>query len=300
VPIGTTSLFGSVRPPATSQSASVPPSTNPPSAFNSSTVPIVNLPTSAPPSTNPQQSRSTNTASHDDTTSSTGQTSSHALYVGLHPTYNFGSDDLVTLDVGLEHHKIVVHKHYITRTSEFFATALKKAWIEGQSRIIELPEETPEHMEYYCDYAYSGKLPTRAFTYRDSDDEMALTFELLASFFVLGERRLDKKLRNAVIHEILRVRNLPLRNSVSTSTSTSTSCNPSTTAVNIIYEGTPEESPARRLMVDLVLAFGKKDEHASDVSSAFSFDVMQGLPGISAVAQFTTHPRDVQAKTYLL
>jgi hypothetical protein len=110
------------------------------------------------------------------------------------------------LDVGLEHHKIVVHEHYITRTSEFFATTLKKDWIEGQSRVIELREEIPELVKYYCDYIYSGKLPTKVFTYRDSDDNMAPAFELLANLFVLGERRLDTRLPNAVIHEILRVR----------------------------------------------------------------------------------------------
>jgi hypothetical protein len=114
------------------------------------------------------------------------------------PSHKFTTDNLVTLDVGPSHHKIIVHKHSITRNSEFFSAALGKKWIESQTRTIELLEEIPEHMEYYCDYLYSGELPTKDFINRHDGDFMEPNFELLANLYVLGERRMDTKLRNVL------------------------------------------------------------------------------------------------------
>jgi hypothetical protein len=171
------------------------------------------------------------------------------------PSHKFTTDNLVTLDVGPSHHKIIVHTHSITRNSEFSSAALGKKRIESQTRTIELPEEISEHMEYYCDYLYSGELPTKDFINRHDGDFMEPSFELLANLYVLGERRMDTKLRNVVVHEILRIQILPLITGLSFGATVPV---PPTTAVNIIYQGTPEGSPARRLMIDMVIAHGKK------------------------------------------
>lgn len=200
-----------------------------------------------------------------------------------------------------DHHKIVVHEHYLTRTSDFFAAALKKAWIEGQTRVIELREETPENMEFYCDFVYTGQLPTRIFIKRDSGHGMAPAFELLANLFVLGERRLDTKLRNAVICEMMRIHKLPPTPPVLFGGSPFPSA-PSTTSVNIIYQGTPEGSPARRLMVDMVLRFGSQGWHSPDVDQAFLFEVMEGFLELLKDASLVqvNRRRELQTKDYLL
>jgi hypothetical protein len=215
-------------------------------------------------------------------------------------THKFTTDNLVTLDVGPNHHKIIVHKHSITRTSGFFSAALGKKWIEGQTRTIELPEEIPEHMEYYCEYLYSGELPTKDFSHRESGDNMEAGFELLANLYVLGERRMDAKLRNAIIHEMLCVQTLPVR--IPAAFGFNNSCVPPTTAVNIIYQGTREGPPARRLMVDMVIAHGRKAWHSSTVDPAFSFDVMEGF--LKSLTDKNTlqdrRGRSLQAKDYLL
>jgi hypothetical protein len=217
------------------------------------------------------------------------------------PTHKFTTDNLVTLDVGPNHHKIIVHRHSITRTSEFFAAALKKDWTEGQTRTIELPEEIPEHMEYYCEYLYSSELPTKCSTHMKDGDNMEAGFELFANLYVLGERRMDTKLRNAVAHEILRIQALSLVNTGDFGARMAP-CVPSTAAVNIIYQGTPERSPARRLMVDLVVAFGNKACHSSQVDRAFSFDVMEGFLRVLAdKTRVVIDCRRVrQAKDYLI
>lgn len=77
------------------------------------------------------------------------------------PAFSLREDDLVTLLIGPDEHKFVVHESCITRNSDFFTAAMKKEWTEGQTRIIKLPEETNlETFAHYLNLAYHGKLPT--------------------------------------------------------------------------------------------------------------------------------------------
>lgn len=64
------------------------------------------------------------------------------------PAYDFNPDDTVILLVGPEEQKMLVQIPQITAHSEFFSAALKKEWVEGQTRQIMLPEEEPEIMAY--------------------------------------------------------------------------------------------------------------------------------------------------------
>jgi hypothetical protein len=83
----------------------------------------------------------------------------------MKPSTNFNAENAITLIVGPEQQKLIVHASYITRTSAFFATALKKEWAEGQTRIVELHEETPEMMAHYLDWVYTSELPPKAAAY---------------------------------------------------------------------------------------------------------------------------------------
>jgi hypothetical protein len=74
------------------------------------------------------------------------------------PADTFDAENAITLHVGKVQKKTMVHGSYITRNSPFFSTALKKAWVEGQIRVIRLP--TKEHIAYYLDFIYNNKLPT--------------------------------------------------------------------------------------------------------------------------------------------
>lgn len=79
----------------------------------------------------------------------------------LKPSYHFNAENVVTLLVGREKESMIAHTSYLTRTSEFFASALKKEWIEGQTRTIELIEETPKLMAHYLDWVYTAQLPLK-------------------------------------------------------------------------------------------------------------------------------------------
>lgn len=189
----------------------------------------------------------------------------------LKPSYHFNAENTVTLLVGPEKQSMIVHTGYLTITSEFFASALKKVWIEGQTRTIELDEEVPELMAYYLDWLYTTHLPSKGCNSFTTETSKVVTHELLAKLYVLGERRLDSRLRNAIIAEFIRLR--LIFHDVS-------SCQPlrRVNCINTVYQGTPEGSPARRLMVDLSLRSGcPKCYTVDDLDKAFLVDLAQAF-----------------------
>jgi hypothetical protein len=190
------------------------------------------------------------------------------------PTTNincsFDEDDAVTLHVGPTEHAILAHGNFISRRSEFFKAALKKEWVEGQTRIIKLPDEDPQVVTHYLSYTYSKCLPTDIFTadfmgtFPEESDEY---YQLLAELYVLGERLLDETIRSAIIKEILRLAKLTDKDLKQH--------HPKGEAVNIIYRGTTAKSLARRLMVDFHIAYGTTKCFDSTCDPGFVLDVTQ-------------------------
>lgn len=160
--------------------------------------------------------------------------------------FTFDRNDAVTLLVGPSEHAILAHGTFISYRSDYFKTALKKEWAEGQTRTITLADECPRIMSYYLTYTYTNKLPTNVFkstsmsTFTEKSDEY---YELLAELYVLGERLLENSIRAEVIKEIIRL--------VELSDKDGKLYYPKKEPANIIYRGTTAGSPARLLMVDV-------------------------------------------------
>lgn len=68
----------------------------------------------------------------------------------------FDKTDSVTLVVEPQKHELLAHAKFITLTSDFFKTVLKKEWLEGQTRVIHLPEENVPAMVIYLKSIYTG------------------------------------------------------------------------------------------------------------------------------------------------
>lgn len=103
-------------------------------------------------------------------------------------------------------------------------------------------------------------------TLPDESDEY---YQLLAELYVLSERLLDETIRGALIKEFVRLARLTDKNS-------KRYC-PTREAVNIIYRGTTAASPARRLMVDLHVAYGTTKWFDSTCEAGFVLDVAQRI-----------------------
>lgn len=153
----------------------------------------------------------------------------------------FAQQGTVTLFVGADEDSLVAHESYLTKNSEFFEAAMKKEWAEGQTRVIRLPEDDLETMTDYLTFSYSGILPTSN-VIEEGRDLANNDWQSLAKLYVLGERILDKCVRNAVVSEILRISETTDEQGLSEFMPAAAS--------NMIFDGTPEPSPIRRMAID--------------------------------------------------
>jgi hypothetical protein len=187
------------------------------------------------------------------------------------PTPMFHPDSLVTLLVGPEEEKMVVHETYLSRDSPFFKAALKKQWTEGQTRVIKLPEESLEPMQHYIEHLYGAKLPTNEHVAGSLCTADSYKYVLLAQLYVLGERLLNAKYQNAIIHEIFRLSHVLCGLEIGRRF-------PAGCAVDIIYGGTTSGSPARRMLVDFATAYGHESWHiALNPDSEYWRDLSKAL-----------------------
>lgn len=62
--------------------------------------------------------------------------------------------DTVTVLVGPDKYKFIVHKNLICASSTFFGCAFEGNFAEGATQQIELPEEKPCLFKFFCDWLY--------------------------------------------------------------------------------------------------------------------------------------------------
>jgi hypothetical protein len=160
---------------------------------------------------------------------------------------------MVTVRVGQDpdHKDFTAHESFLTARSEFFRRAMNGKWAESDTRMVKLPDDEPETFTIYLNLVYTGQLVTM----RKSKEELA-TMDIgpfmreteneycdLFDLYVLAEKLQDVLAKNAAITAAI---------DVSIMESADASCTvPSFAAVNSVYEGTPEGSPARRVVADL-------------------------------------------------
>ena len=179
---------------------------------------------------------------------------------------DYGEDDMVTLLIGPGERQMLAHKSYLPLRSEFFRVALKKEWIEGQTRTIKLPDEDPVVVAQYLDYVYGNWLPTALKP--SLRPVKGRVYEVLTELFALGERLLDTTIRNAIIYEIISYTKVHTPEGI---------YYPGARAINNIYDCTTAASPARRLMVELYVTAGEKDWFTEELHPAFLVDLGKEL-----------------------
>lgn len=141
---------------------------------------------------------------------------------------------------------------------------MKPAWATQRenANVIELPDEVPEVVHAWVHWLYSAQIPLP-----DDDDEKAadLVYLRLAHLYVFGEARLDSKFKNAIIEEFVRAAKLY-------------ECSPSVEVMHIVYEGTSENSGARRLLVDLSACYANaNDDDWLDQMTTYTGDMWKDV-----------------------
>jgi hypothetical protein len=163
---------------------------------------------------------------------------------------------ITTLAVGEEGVEYKVHETLLSERSEFFASASKAEWKEGQEHRVPLPDDTPSIVDLYVQWTYSGKILSRKTPVEEEGaDEQERknesAFDLLIGGFVFGEKIQDGNFKDAVLDALV--------HTVTTPNEKGVCWYPTKSWVDQAYVGTPEGSPIRRLLVDMYTYHGKAD-----------------------------------------
>jgi len=159
------------------------------------------------------------------------------------------SGGIVRLKVGPEPTTYHVHETILSR-SRFFLTALKKEWQEGKERTIERPDDEADAIYGYIQWLYTGKIACKLPKSRGGD-----TYIRLASLYTLGEKLLDRAFQDSVVNVF----------TISTRWSDSEGLHwyPGGKPIEMVYHGTPTDSPMRRLLVDVFVLHGSSKSLSS-------------------------------------
>ncbi|PSN62885.1 hypothetical protein BS50DRAFT_577772 [Corynespora cassiicola Philippines] len=190
--------------------------------------------------------------------------------------------DTINVRVGLDESQetFKVHEDALCDRSEFFRSAMKPEWASqrADSRTVDLPEDDPEAFSLYRTWLYTGKLPVlpehaSGAPSPPGGDPSEESYHVLAYAYVLGERLMDVEFKNAIADAyVLYARGAaPGKRHY-----------PSNEEIRIIYEGTTEACPLRKLLVDIWYCRGKaewieQDPDAQELPKEFLLEVVKAL-----------------------
>ncbi|KAI4664949.1 uncharacterized protein J4E79_003248 [Alternaria viburni] len=144
-------------------------------------------------------------------------------------------EDTICVVVGKEPNKskFFMDPRRICHCSKFFRNALRGGWKSAQNLKVTLKEEDPRIFAWYLDTLYNGT--------KLSFQGQPWSFQPMSELYVLAEMLMDDSTKKNILAAIQKRCESPhFGHSL-----------PEPSAVRTIYDGTPESSPARRLMVDI-------------------------------------------------
>ncbi|KAJ4338018.1 hypothetical protein N0V95_008191, partial [Ascochyta clinopodiicola] len=169
----------------------------------------------------------------------------------------YGPAALLTIRVGKEpHHKdFVAHESFLTCRSEFFRRAVNGRWEEAETRVIKLPEDSPEVFATYLDCAYTNQVPselldrpsTASINWHEAVKLSHVDITNLILLYTTADKLLDPFTKDAVIRVFFKVIHYEGADGQKTG--------PNHPHISLAYENTPEHSPIRRLIVDRALVY---------------------------------------------
>lgn len=149
---------------------------------------------------------------------------------------DFSESITVLVGDGKKPKQFVVHKCYLTKTSDFLSAALNGAWREAKNGRINLPNVEPRAFECYIQWLYTGEVPVEFGKQGTTNMEVAfVAYDLLMDLYMLGHFLLDAGFQNAVIDSTLK-------------TKRETTIYPGAGSIRQIWDETPEDCTMKRLI----------------------------------------------------
>ena len=155
---------------------------------------------------------------------------------------------------------LLVHASIICARSKFFQTAMNGRWLESDERSIKFEEDGPEIFSLYVHLLYKNWLPIMDESNTKGDH---IEFVVLAKLFVLAEKLMDVTSKNIILSSMISKRRHKRENATGRAYLV-----PRLDAVKLLYDGTPVQSPARKLMVDFYTEIGAKGDAGKTLSDS--------------------------------
>lgn len=139
-----------------------------------------------------------------------------------------------------------VHQSLLCKSSEFFKRVMKPEWatLREDPNIIDLSDDATDVVSLYVLWLYYDDVRLKLSVPDDKSPanlslESEKVFVPLASAYVFGEKVMDSRFKNALVFKLLEA-------------ITAFGWCPGPAPAIIVYEGTTEGSPMRRLLSDIV------------------------------------------------
>lgn len=107
-------------------------------------------------------------------------------------------NDVISVLVGGNEQSFTVHKDLICARSKFFVAACSERWIEGQSKVVRLPESSPKIFQIYMAWLFAGNAAVEEVGHNATESKHSDVVEqrTLVKLYLLAQYLNDIKLRN--------------------------------------------------------------------------------------------------------
>jgi hypothetical protein len=153
--------------------------------------------------------------------------------------HDFGN--IVTILVGPDEQHFLIHQDAICDKSKFFKAACSQRWIEGQVKLVRLPEANVEVFEAYCKWVYSGMIEATPSTREDEKQNKRYKRDMFIDLYLLGDVLDDIQLRRVATCAVFKI--LEVGGKL-----------PNPDIIAVIWSSTPPGSLFRKQLVDYTVA----------------------------------------------
>ncbi|KAJ4321862.1 hypothetical protein N0V94_002695 [Neodidymelliopsis sp. IMI 364377] len=199
-----------------------------------------------------------------------------------------------------EVHGYFVHGDLICARSDFFAKAMNDRWKEAKDRTVPLPDDESEIFSLYLRLLYASNitptishhadcLQTNELPVKpsgsgvDNKDATHDAYTSLSKLYVLAEKLIDNTTKELVLAAIsAHAREMLSQDLI---------CIPPIESIQMIYEGTPEGSPVRRLITQIFTDNGCPSSlttEADDIPKDFLYELSISLISTRPIKQRNT------------
>jgi hypothetical protein len=161
-------------------------------------------------------------------------------------------NNIITVLVGPDEHPFQIHQDAICDKSKFFKAACSKRWVEGQEKLVRLPEAHVDVFQAYSNWIYSGTIDAIGLTQEGEVKGKRSKRSMFFSLYKLGDMLDDIQLRRAATCGFFKF--LATGGML-----------PDPNGIAVIWSSTPPGSLFRKLVVDLVVGRIDRDNFVENM-----------------------------------